>query len=129
MKSKRAVTMMEMLTVIVIIGVLATLGVAVFSASSNSAYDREAQAILRLLRSAQESYMVDMGTYYPASGNSFSVLNINSNLKVLISTSSKWTYTVFGGNDGCSQAASTELGRTWHIDISDPDGEPDSGGC
>lgn len=125
MKSKRAVTMMEIMVVIVIIGVLATLGVVVFSASSNSAYDREAQAILRLLRAAQESYMVDMGTYYPPSGNTSSVANINSNLKVLISTSSNWTYTVF--SSGCSQA--TGLGRDWCLTISDPDGEPDSCTC
>lgn len=125
MNGKRAVTLMEIMVVIVIIGVLATLGVAVFSASSNSAYDREAQAILRLLRAAQDSYMVDMGTYYPSSGNTNNIPDINSNLKVLISASSRWVYTVF--SSGCSQA--TGLGRDWCLTISDADGEPDSCAC
>jgi len=118
---------MEILAAIIIVGVVATVGFVSYRASTESAYDKEAKANLQLLRAAQESYFIDMTTYYPAVGSTSNLTAINSNLRVYISASTGWTYTVF--SNGCSQAASANPARTWHLDINDADGEPDSGGC
>ena len=125
---------MEMLVVIVIIGILATLSVVHYGSTREKAYDGEAAANLIMLQSAQKIYQKERGlptgTYYPSpTASENNMATINSELKVLLrqGASAPWNYTVF--SSGCVSAGRVGGTRSWFLTISDADGKPDSGAC
>lgn len=87
MNSKRAVTLMELLVVIVIIGILTTIALTNHSAQIEKAIGREGEYNLNLLYNAQKRYRLNNGEYFP--NDMFNQVNniavINTNLKVMIS--------------------------------------------
>lgn len=116
MNKKKGFTLLELLIVIIIIGILATLAATNFGKAKEDVLDKEAISKLALLQSAQKDYYLDMNSYYSSSD----ISNINSNLKVSLPSgvNQSWNYTVY--NTGCSQA--TRNGgdrRTWYFSIAD----------
>ncbi len=122
---------MEMLIVIIIVGVLATLAIVQFGSYKENALDREAKSNLKLIRAAERVYRMEATSYYPSAGSVNTISSINSNLKVDLNAAAtrNWNYAVW--STGCARA--TRNGgnnRSFFIAISDADGEPDAGaGC
>lgn len=130
-RTQAGFTLIELMVVIVIIGVLATVGITQHAASKERILDEEVKSNLMALSAAEKTYRLDMGNYYPAAGSESNISLINQELKVLLSGSANrpWNYTVY--NTGCVKAQ--RIGgnnRFFHFTIDDADGQPDAGdGC
>ena len=88
---KRSFTLLELLVVIVIIGVLATLGITHYGVIREMAIDREATANLKLIIAANRIYRMETdGQWY----TSTDVGQINTNLKLSLpaGTDRNWNY-------------------------------------
>lgn len=122
---------MELIIVIVILGVLATLALTHYGSYQERALDREAQANLKLIVAAEKIYRMEVGGYY----GTVDISSINDNLKLLLSTGDerKWDYQTTADNTVdpptiCAQATRTDTGaRTWRMQNTDD--EPATGAC
>ena len=122
---------MEVLIVVAIIGILASLAIVNYAKTKEYALDKETISNLKLIQVAEKGYYLDMSTYYPSSTSESNIANINDNLKVSLSSGSNqsWNYTVW--STGCSRATRNGGdGRSWYLTIADLAGDPDAGaGC
>ncbi|MFA5144987.1 MAG: type II secretion system protein [Candidatus Omnitrophota bacterium] len=92
---KKGLTLMELLAVIVIVGVLATLGLGQYRLYKERELDKEAQANLRLITGAEKIYRMEAGSYYPYIGGTVdNMASINTDLGLLLPTGSgrAWNY-------------------------------------
>ncbi len=127
---KKGFTLFELLTVIIIIGFVAAMGIPSFSSTREKAADKQAISNLKIMQAAEKAYMLDAGTYYPASGSQGDTATINQNLGFSLPTGSQrlWNYTVY--STGCAQATRNgNDSRSWylHIDtVAVPNNDPDS---
>jgi prepilin-type N-terminal cleavage/methylation domain-containing protein len=104
---KQAFTLLELLVVMIVLGVLATLGITHYGGIREMALEREARANLQLLRAAQRSYFMDTGSYYPANTtqqDDIGLINQNLKLSLTVGANRQWNYVVFGQADGCVEA-------------------------
>jgi prepilin-type N-terminal cleavage/methylation domain-containing protein len=133
-KSEKGFTLLEIIVVIVIIGILATLGITQYIPSRERAIGREAIANLKLIAAAERIYRMEYGTFYPPDSGTTegSVNNINTNLKLSL-TVTNWAYSITGGTDTfTASAARNGAGGYQDCEYSlatgDADGEPESNG-
>lgn len=97
---------MELLTVIIIIGVLATLGLSGYASIRENAFNREAFANLKLIRAAQKPFRLETNGYYNSGAfQPAAIRNINTNLKLSLSANNNRNWNYITRNDGCSQAS------------------------
>lgn len=127
MLTRRSFTLIEILVVIIIIGILASLGLPNFERVREKALDREAKTTLALIRAAERIYKMEEGNYFPSSGTTSEekAESLNTNLKLSLPTASnpKWTYEV----DSSGQAMATREGaggRVWTLESSGSCEEP-----
>gem|GEM_PF-296414 len=110
--NKKSFTLIELIIVVVIIGILASMGLPGFNKTKERALDREARANLELIIAAEKIYRMENGRYWPIppsaviAGNSTANINsINTELRVslpattstspsMLGTISPWTYTI-----------------------------------
>lgn len=80
--SEQGFTLMELMTVVAIVGILSAIAVPTFSNYIYKARASEAGEFLGIIRLREESYRSEFGVYCPtiANGNSLSVLDTKSNL-------------------------------------------------
>jgi len=128
----RSFTLLEVLMVVVIVGILASLAVINYTPIRERALDKEAIANLKLIMAAERIYRMEAGNYFYSSD----IGELNSNLKLSLPTTPNrtWNYEVAAdptrviGN--CAEAIRNGADRRrWHLLDNDPDGEPDPGGC
>jgi len=116
---------MELIIVIVIIGILATLGFTHYGTYKESTLNKEAQANLRLIVAAERIYRMEIGSYFPCSDNDC----INTNLRLYLSNLSdpnrKWDYRATdGGTSTCAQATRFNGPNTRTFKMSSDDNDP-----
>ncbi len=90
----KSFTLMELIAVIIIIGVLATLGLPQYAGMRERTIRQEADVNLLLIATAERIYRMENSAYYPLPAGSDSVIaTINSNLKLSL-TETNWDYAV-----------------------------------
>ncbi len=95
-------TVLELIVVLVIIGILAALGLANFASPKEQALEREAQANLKLISSAEKIYRMEIGGYVNCSNTS----TLNTYLRLMIPGSdTNWKYRVTGASASVFSAA------------------------
>lgn len=95
---RRGFTLLEILIVVVIIGILASLGLPNFIKTREYALEQEAVSNLQLIRQAERIYRMEMGNYYPANGREDNITNINNALKLSLNENN-WDYYIDGGTN------------------------------
>jgi prepilin-type N-terminal cleavage/methylation domain-containing protein len=93
-KKKHALTLIELITVMVIISILVVIAVPNYLSSRVKAIDKQGKAIVELLRAAERVYRIELGQYYPTSGSVTSIANINNDLNLDLVADGKWSYVI-----------------------------------
>ncbi len=139
---KRSFALVEVVVVIVILGILATLGLTQYGSARERVLDKEASANLRLIQAGQRIWNMEEGVGAGVFYNSGAVqlepggaiTNINDNLRLVLPITANRSWNYITRINGCSQA--TRNGgnnRIWSLTINDGitggDGEPDTGAC
>jgi prepilin-type N-terminal cleavage/methylation domain-containing protein len=120
--TKTGFNLMELLVVIVIIGVLATLGFAQYGTYRERTLDQEAQANLRLIVAAERIYRMEVGDYWSRASRD----DINAGLRMLI-PAGNWNYRATATCAEATRAAGTA--RQWSLDYNNPDAPPATTPC
>lgn len=96
MLKQRSYTLVEILIVVVIIGILASLGLPNYNAIKEKSLDKEAKATVSLIQAAEKIYRMEEGSYYPIPpGTVSNIANINSYLRLhLPASATSWVYSV-----------------------------------
>ncbi|MCU0652148.1 MAG: prepilin-type N-terminal cleavage/methylation domain-containing protein [Candidatus Omnitrophica bacterium] len=91
---KQGVTLIEMLVIIILIGILASVGIVNYSKTKEHALGKEAQANLKLIAAAEKIYRLETSSYYV---DPTDITEINSVLKLALPVSNgNWTYDISG---------------------------------
>ena len=116
MLKKKSFTLIEILVVIIIIGILAALALPGFGVSKERVLDKEAKANLALIQAAEKIYKMESGIYYPSSGTTSVVADINTYLRVNLPTGAlSWSYTVDGDNSQTTASRLPAASRVWTL--------------
>jgi prepilin-type N-terminal cleavage/methylation domain-containing protein len=124
LRTPRAFTLMEMLTAMVIVGVIAAFGVPNYSKSVDTALSREMINNLRIIKTAQEVYKNGNANLYYMQGvaGPANAAQINTNLGLNLIEQRGITYTCqgtgtnFGWRYDCRAAIA---GKTWSYTVGD----------
>jgi len=109
-------TLVELLVVIIIIGILAALALPGFGVSKERVLDKEAKANLALIQAAEKIYRMESGFYYPSSGNSSVITDINTFLRLNLPTNVlSWTYKVDTDNSQTTASRLPSSSRVWTL--------------
>lgn len=93
-RDNRGFTLLELIIVILVIGILASLALPNFGKSKEVALGKEAKANLQLIQAAEKIYKMERGGYYPINGTTEgNINNINDNLRLSL-TELNWDYTI-----------------------------------
>ena len=117
MNGCKAVTLLELIIVVTIIGILSTLGVGQWLAARERALDNEARANLRIIIAAGRIDRLESSTgTYTAYGTTGT---LNSGLHLVL-PATKWTYLTTVNTTPtppvyCAQATRVTTGRTWRL--------------
>jgi len=99
-KARVAFTLIELILVVVIVVILASVGIAGYTKSREKAITREAMYNLKLIAAAQRVYRMEQGVYVNCSCSDASgCLNASSGCNALLKLSlntNNWTYAVAG---------------------------------
>lgn len=111
-KTKDAMTLMEIIIVIVLVGILSMAGAVGYRETVLRARDREAQAMLRLLKHAEEVWRVEMNTYIGCANTAACNATLRLNLPVPPGGQETWIYSVAPATatNFCAQVAAGPLG-------------------
>ena len=116
-------TLIELLVVLIIAGILVGLAIPNYTKTREKAMDKEARAILSLIRSAEKMYNMKQAKYYPNSSStpaypaSANLTQLNPALQLDLSSGS-WDYTIDGnaaGDDFTARATRSGGARQWQI--------------
>jgi len=109
-------TLLELITVIIIIGILASLGMGNLNSFKTKTLEKEAKANLILIHGAEKIYRMETGNYYPSAGY-VTTSDINTNLKLALSTNN-WTYGISPGFTLACAKSVTDPSNCWYVTIS-----------
>lgn len=131
----KGVTLIELITVVIILGILASFAIPGYMKVKEHALGNEAKANLKIIAAAEKVYHMELNTYYPVTGLEVtSSSEISTNLKLNLNEAS-WDYYINGNGttDGTAFAAYAQRQNActgvycdclYTIDSSNIDGEP-----
>ncbi len=98
MLKKKSFTLIEILIVVIIVGILASLALPNFGPFKENTLDKEAKASLSLIRAAEKIYRMENGSYHMATNT----VQVNNWLRLSLPTSgsSNWGYGILVLPDG-----------------------------
>jgi type II secretory pathway pseudopilin PulG len=117
-----------LIIIVVVISILAGFMVPQYTRSREQTIDKQAVAILNIIRAAERSYRISTGTYYPFSSSVNSVNQINSALVIDLVDDGKWGYYLETLNTGRNfRAVLDRTGADYHREweVTDTDETPD----
>ncbi len=120
--SKRAFTILELLVVVIIIGVLGTLGFVNYGGVREASITKEARANLKLIAAAERIYRMEVGYFYPQTGAQNTIATINDDLRLSLPQDAgrRWNYGINSdGNFDLFTATATRndgSGCAWTMD-------------
>ncbi len=82
-RNKKAFTLTELITVVIVIGIMAAFAIPNYSASVEKAHRRDATNNLIAIHGANQIYQAEKGAYWPSSGTQ-DLTAINTNLRLSI---------------------------------------------
>lgn len=88
-------TLIEIVVVVIVIGILATISFAQYTKAIERTRDEEAKAAIKVIVFAQKNYYMKHGGYYSPSGTASDVNIINTNLNLKLDDT-YWGYQVTG---------------------------------
>ena len=83
---QRSFTLIELMVVVIIVGILAGIALPQYVRSRERTMDKQAKAILSLIRAAERAYKMETGGYYTGSG----ISNINTYLNLDLVDDGNW---------------------------------------
>lgn len=113
-------TLIEIVVVLVIVGILATLGVVNHGQIREQSLDREAQTMLQMVQTAEITRRLETNTFTNCADTA--TCNTNLGLQLPTAATRNWNYLVNGATalTFCGRATRNNGGaRTWHIDHDD----------
>lgn len=129
--SRLGFTLLELIVVVVIVGILVTLGLVNYGGIKERTLDKEATVNLKLIQAAEKIYRMENTFYYPYSGT-VDTSAINTNLKLSLTTAANrnWDYSIPTVQSGTSTASRAGAGgRTWTLTISGDEPVCSGTGC
>lgn len=94
---KRAFTVMELMTVVVIVGVIAAFAIPKLTLTMNRSHEQDAVTQLTAIHAANKLYRAQNGAYWPPNGTSYTLAQLNTALG-LSTMANGLTYTCTGSN-------------------------------
>jgi prepilin-type N-terminal cleavage/methylation domain-containing protein len=117
-------TIIELIVVLVIIGILITLGLPSYHNIKEKALDKEAIVNLKLIQAAEKIYRMEIGGYYDSvPPPPDEIRDINDWLKIdLLKTATRiWDYATDGAGTATATRTSSGPARTWTLPINQED--------
>ncbi len=121
MKLKIGFTLLEVLVVVIIITILASLTIPGFNKTKQAALDKEAKVSLKLIQAAQKNYFLKMEKYYPDSPP-VGVSSVNSELGLNLSAVN-WNYGVVSADSSSFSATANRSATAYFWKITQSDDE------
>ncbi|MCX5707171.1 MAG: prepilin-type N-terminal cleavage/methylation domain-containing protein [Candidatus Omnitrophica bacterium] len=134
-RGRKGFTLLEIMTVIIIVGILATIGFTHYGGVKENALNREAVANLRLIQAAEKIYRMENGSYIACACSSTACSSIASPgcnyLLKLSLTAQNWAYAVDASGTATARRTAviggTSKTRTYTLTINAL--EPSCNGC
>ncbi len=114
----RSFTIIELIVVVVIISVLATISYSNYLAYRDRSLDSEAGANLALIVAAERVFRMEQNFFYISAAENL----LNQNLRLFLPTAANrpWQYqTVLNGVNCCARARRSTSVRTWQMCTND----------
>jgi prepilin-type N-terminal cleavage/methylation domain-containing protein len=120
-----AFTLIEVLSALIIVSILAALALPQFAATRERSLSKEAKANLKLIDAAEKIYRMEEGFYYPYSGSMNSTIEsergfIYSDLKLAITNTTvrgNWEYVIRGDSAVSGNSYNTTAYRMTSRDV------------
>ncbi len=116
MLNKKSFTLIEILIVIVMIGILSGIALPLYNTTKEKMLDKEAKANLLLIQVAEKIRIMETGSYYPSSGSVSVITDINSSLRLKLSTTPlSWSYVINGDAHQATAGRLPSNSRVWTL--------------
>jgi len=138
---RKGFTILELLVVVIIVGVLATLGFVQYGGVREASVTKEARANLKLIAAAERIYRMEVGYFYPRTGVANVIATINDDLRLsLPEANNRWDYTINSQNNfdlfnatatrtTIGNPTAAAIGCQWTMDQGDTQANAPAAGC
>ena len=126
---KTGMTLLEIIMVVVIVGVLATLGFVNYTGVRERSLGREASANLRLVAAAERIYRMETGSFYiPTAAGAVDRMNqMNTILRLSLPTGTiNWNYDITAATNATFTAQASRANGTcvWRVNEGNAEPQP-----